>query len=350
MVTPGMAHQASGGKWRKFRRDPLGTVRGRLRAETHRLYRDLRKLYRAVGFRWPIYDLCYWFLNRTPRKAYASEKARMKLDPLQRRIVEELKDRGICKVGLDELFPGHRLNQLQAIAETHLGTAANRTLVEAIAAGAGAGRGTKFYMVRLRGNPAVFEWGDKFVELGLSDRILWPVCAYLGMFARVVDLDLWCHVPTGRRPYASQRWHRDPDDRRLVKLFLYLRDVDEDTGPFCYIPGSHNGGAFRGIYPQTMPDSQYPPDGEVEKHFSQEQMLTCTGKAGTVILCDTTGFHKGGHPRGPLRLLFTAAYTSNAGRLDNVNRYAISDLQEASLSPAARYGIGHTIGKAPVQV
>ena len=51
-----------------------------------------------------------------------------------------------------------------------------------------------------------------------------------------------------RRPgstrVSSQRWHRDYNDERLVKVFIYLTDVDEDTGPLEYVPGSTLGGEY----------------------------------------------------------------------------------------------------------
>ena len=48
---------------------------------------------------------------------------------------------------------------------------------------------------------------------------------------------------------ASQRWHRDFNDRHLLKAFLYLVDVDEETGPFEYVAGSARGGPLRHHWP-----------------------------------------------------------------------------------------------------
>ena len=46
----------------------------------------------------------------------------------------------------------------------------------------------------------------------------------------------------GGERMSSQRWHRDFNDRHLLKAFLYLVDVDEETGPFEYVPRSAPGG------------------------------------------------------------------------------------------------------------
>jgi hypothetical protein len=67
----------------------------------------------------------------------------------------------------------------------------------------------------------------------------------------------------------------------------------------------------------------------------------CTGKPGTVILCDTTGFHKGGHPTRGLRLLFHWVYTTDAGVMFNGKRYKITGTPDPTLTPAQRFAIGH---------
>lgn len=43
---------------------------------------------------------------------------------------------------------------------------------------------------------------------------------------------------TGKERSYSQLWHRDHDDVRVIKLFVYLTDVaNGDDGPFTFIPG-----------------------------------------------------------------------------------------------------------------
>jgi hypothetical protein len=300
------------------------------------------RLYRTVRFRWPIYDLSYWALNRAARKAYADEKARMVPDAIQRRVLTEVTERGICVTRFNEVFPDANFSEIQALAEQHLQKPRNRELLKSIQDGAWSRLGTKFFLVRVLGNPPVFDHDDLFVALSLGDRALRLACGYLGMFSRVMDMDVWCNVATPGPDQASQTWHRDADDRKSLKMFLYLRDVDRSAGPFCYIPGSQNGGPFGKTFPQTMPHSHYPPQEEVEKRFAEDQVLACTGQAGTLIFCDPSGLHRGGNPKEGIRLLFTTTFTTNAGLLDNnAGRYSIAGLRKETLTPAAQYGIGH---------
>ena len=38
---------------------------------------------------------------------------------------------------------------------------------------------------------------------------------------------------------GNQIYHVDPNSPRFLKFFIYLDDVDENGGPFCYVEGSH---------------------------------------------------------------------------------------------------------------
>lgn len=51
-------------------------------------------------------------------------------------------------------------------------------------------------------------------------------------------------------------------------------------------------------------------DAEMETAFNPDSWLTCTGPAGTMILADTVGFHRGGRPVKGRRILLTFTYTS----------------------------------------
>ena len=58
-------------------------------------------------------------------------------------------------------------------------------------------------------------------------RLLDLANTYLGMWSKLEYVDLW-YTPAadeGERK-SSQRWHRDFNDRQLLKAFLYLSDVD----------------------------------------------------------------------------------------------------------------------------
>ena len=95
----------------------------------------------------------------------------------------------------------------------------------------------KEFVVRKYAYDAELALDNPWLRLGLHPHLLDIANTYLGMWAKLEYVDVWYTPPVkqGERR-SSQRWHRDFNDRHLLKAFLYLVDVDEDTGPFEYIP------------------------------------------------------------------------------------------------------------------
>jgi ectoine hydroxylase-related dioxygenase (phytanoyl-CoA dioxygenase family) len=324
-----------------FGNDPLGVLRRRALFGWQEMLRCYQKVRERTVLSFPVYNLCYWYLNRTPKKLYELEQPKMALSLIQQRIVHDLKQTGIAVVQFEDLFTDKKFAPFQEVAEGLVQDSAISTAIETIKKGEKFISEHKFYLIRPLGHHPIYDAKDKFLELSLTNELLGIVCSYLGMFTRLMHLEHWCNVPTEGADTYSQRWHRDPDDKKLVKVFVYIRDVDETGGPFTYVAESHNGGRFSKIYPQTIRESHYPPEGKVEQRFSRSQIRVCTGKAGTIILCDTSGLHRGGHPTKNIRLLFTCIYTSNANTVRNENLYSISNGPTPALSAAAQYAIGH---------
>ena len=236
-------------------------------------------------------------LNREGRKLYRAHPSA--LNTLQKTLLGELKDEGICSTTLEELFHEKPLlDELHGHAFGLLSSASRRT--------------KKAYLKFLFERVPLLDMGNPFVALALEGRILDIVNAYMGLWSkfRAFTLNLTAPMPDGAKEIYSQRWHRDSEDKRIVKVFLYLNDVDESAGPFMYILGSHYGGKWSKIFPQDPPYGSYPPQGAVEKIIPESDFKACTGPAGAIIFCDTTGLHKGGHAKSGERLMFTAVYTS----------------------------------------
>src|SRR5690606_34863119 len=67
---------------------------------------------------------------------------------------------------------------------------------------------------------------------------------YMNLVPRFVGASIWHNrvVPAENARLYSQQWHRDYNDQLIMKMFIYLNDVDEGTGPFEYLKGSHKMG------------------------------------------------------------------------------------------------------------
>jgi hypothetical protein len=209
------------------------------------------------------------------------------------------------------------------------------------------------YLIRRFGGAVAAQGGlatrlsgtDPWLRLGVSDAILNVVNAYRDQWTRLVDLDAWYTVPfaTARKRVASQRWHRDPEDLHVVKVFVYFSDVDDDAGPFQYVPGSASGARRppRGpLGSLRLPWNRwrlYPPRGQLERRMADSEVLTATGPAGTMILCDTSGLHRGGLATRTPRTLTYHTYVGSGAVAKRT--FTVEGTPEAGLSAVARFAL-----------
>jgi len=226
---------------------------------------------------WPVWRAS----TSTARWLYRANRGVQ--DSVRERVAGDLVKNGIAVASLDELFPGQNLLptlqsyesalELQAITKTN-----------------------KLFLQQLWDVVPTLDLENPFIKLMLNRRVLDIVNDYVGSAAiyAYATLNVTLPVPEGAEAQQSQRWHRDPEDRKMCKVFIYLNDVDEGAGPFVYVPGSQRGGKYGTLFPQRPPRGVYPEAGEVEKKIPAEEMKPFTGKAGTVIFADTSGIHKGG--------------------------------------------------------
>jgi ectoine hydroxylase-related dioxygenase (phytanoyl-CoA dioxygenase family) len=160
------------------------------------------------------------------------------------------------------------------------------------------------------------------------------------MWSKLEYVDFWYSVPVGADSgrIQSQRWHRDFDDRHLLKAFLYLVDVDAETGPFEFVAGSARGRTAADFYPWYPGSPAYPPDREFDAAVDAADIKTFTAPAGTLLLCNTSGFHRGGFATGKPRVLATATYCSPASLASLTERnYRLPKGTEKSFSAPQRY-------------
>lgn len=309
------------------------------------LDRISRLYYRSRNI-WPIW---HFLLNRQGRRVWAS--AGEALVPVGRGIAKTLAKEGIAITNLDLLFPGESpLPAMQAYARRRFEERTREAAPAPSAPVVPDGKPRFKYYVKdflldlWEGGvryPA-FEFSNPFIRFALDESILAIAAAYLGSAPKFNDFTLQATLPVepGTPQAYSQRWHRDPEDKRMAKAFIYLSDVpDASAGAFTYIRGSHYGGRWQRLYPQRPPVGRYPEPGAVERIVPASDIRVCTGPVGTVIFCDTSGLHRGGYTTGRERLMLTAAYVTGASvhppRYPRPNNLAFA----SSLPLLARYAI-----------
>lgn len=185
-----------------------------------------------------------------------------------------------------------------------------------------------------------FDLSNPFFALSLRPEVLSIVNSYDHMWRRCNYLHLTETVPVGdSAPTHSQRWHRDPEEKRMVKVFIYLNDIDEEAGPFTYIKRSQfKSPKYGSLFPQKLPEGVYPAEDKVISAVDQKDIVVATGKAGSVIFCDTAGLHRGGYAKSKSRYMFTAFYPST--HWSQPTLFTIADsVRTAPLSAEARYAL-----------
>jgi hypothetical protein len=307
------------------------------RVFTHRADRVAKAVERrGIRATYELHD--HVLSNRKSRALYEDE--RPELDDVQRRILAEVEANGYATASFGELFPDESdWRDLEAmrdrfVEETEADLAKGGEHVRV--------RAGKEFVVRLHSYGAQLGLDDPWFRATASRRLLDLANSYLEMWSKLEYVDVWYSVPqpAGAERISSQRWHRDYNDKHLLKVFLYLVDVDEAMGPFQYVPGSQPGGPYADAWPWEPLGKNYPTEEELEALIPSSSIRAFTAAKGTLIFCNTAGFHRGGFSTTSPRVLATATYSSPASlasltvrsyssaeapdKLDSPTRFALS--------------------------
>lgn len=194
----------------------------------------------------------------------------------------------------------------------------------------------KDYLVNIIEFDAPMPADHPVVRLASDERILSAVAEYMGMWPQIHAIGSWYNYPVDQEAKASQLWHRDPEDLKTVKIFIYLDDVGPKQGPFTYIPATHPFGPDCGTAPQHAHPRRVL-DAEMERTFPRARWQSCTGPARTMVMADTVGFHRGGNVEEGHRLLITVTYTSGVPQIDR--RLKLVGQPAPSLSPIQAFAL-----------
>jgi len=179
--------------------------------------------------------------------------------------------------------------------------------------------------------PAILRWGLNEHLLAIVEHYICRPVDYRGLSARR-DIKGGAQVET-------RLWHRDQEDLRIVKIIVYLNDVDRGGGGYEYIDrgkvatwklGRSTGRIDDDLMNQLVPAS------------SQH---TCSGPRGTVVFTDTCSvFHRGSiaHSQDRLALFFCYNSTTPRGAINCAPLFDRNAFARDSkdLSPAQLAAIG----------
>ena len=151
-------------------------------------------------------------------------------------------------------------------------------------------------------SPEIVVNSPRALEIVNLPAIVETVSAVLGGKPTITYMvALWTVPAHDGMAQHAEKFHRDVDDIDFIKFFMYMTDVDEESGPHVYIKGSHNKDRLTKI-------RRYE-DDEVYDVFGRENEVRFTGPAGTSILEKTYGFHRGYPAKSKPRLMFSVIYS-----------------------------------------
>ena len=171
--------------------------------------------------------------------------------------------------------------------------------------------------------------------LDLAEACLGDHCFYLGA---TVKREISDGIARGTR-----QWHIDREDERMLRIIIYLSDVDAGCGPFEYVeaPLSAEAAAREGYKSGLISDLK------MEALVDRKKWNAFEGKCGDAIIFDGCNiFHRAQPPATTDRLALTLSWSSRnpleihrTGRLTHANRSRLvagqSARVQASVPPAA---------------
>jgi hypothetical protein len=99
------------------------------------------------------------------------------------------------------------------------------------------------------------------------------------------------------------------------------------------------GRKYGELWPWGKSEDRYPPPDELERLIDPADRVLATGPTGTLVVCDTSGFHRGGYARSKPRILETHTYVNKEVRPGSTRRKFSVDWRDNELSSQARFAL-----------
>jgi hypothetical protein len=120
---------------------------------------------------------------------------------------------------------------------------------------------------------------------------------YLGCRPVLAHVSLWLDAPCKDR-FEPYLYHYDNEGPGFLKFFFFLSDVEVGTGAHHFVAGSHRPGK-----PDLVSRAGLYSDEQIFAAYSKQDEMIAQGSAGTILVEDTKGFHRGSHITRDFRLL-----------------------------------------------
>lgn len=157
---------------------------------------------------------------------------------------------------------------------------------------------------------------EDILAIANDEGILSIAQEFLGATPTISNINMWWSFGGRKQAEEAQLYHRDVDDWKFCKFFIYLTDVSSENGPHIYVKGTSASPKLRKI-------RRYQ-DHEIEETFGKENVMTFVEPKGSTFMVDTYGFHKGLLPKAGRRLLLQVQYSLNPIKVETYSPIAIN--------------------------
>ncbi|MBN8555105.1 MAG: hypothetical protein J0L93_06660 [Deltaproteobacteria bacterium] len=186
------------------------------------------------------------------------------------------------------------------------------------------------------------------LEIANDPKILSVVRNYLGAAPTIIVASAFQSFAGKNQARDAQLFHMDYDDYKFCKLFVYLTDVDEKSGPHVYLDSTHKlqvmaqkrGSFSKGIkaFDEWWIMKLRKTDEEVKEYLGITP-TKITGKAGSAFLVDTRGIHKGLLPENRDRMICQITYAVSPRIQEHITLLPVSNpvIPPAMKNPTSEY-------------
>jgi hypothetical protein len=213
-------------------------------------------------------------------------------------IVKTLRTEGACITSLSELGLASSDDLLRA-SEQYLATMTAPSLNDA---------GQKLPQIYTVTDIREFSrWGNEKLLVDIIENYIGLPVAFHGVHLRK-DF-------SNENQFGTSLWHKDSEDRRIIKAFVYLHDVEPEHGPFEYVPRNlttlYSLSFYKTYYQLWRSGYLGIDDKTLLSTIPKSAWKSCPGKAGTVLLADTKAILHHGTARTKERSTLFYVYTAN---------------------------------------
>ena len=218
----------------------------------------------------------------------------------------------------------HKVDELNRNGYTELGLITNTDLVDEMIADVKAldlydPFNKEMYFFKLDNIPkdthvAMYSRSDlaqneTILKIANDPSVLRVVQDFLGTVPTISNINMWLSTRNHSQAKDAQCFHRDVDDIKFCKLFVYLTDVGPNDGPHTFVKGSTSSDKLTYIRRYT--------DDEIIKNFGKDNIINFIRPKYSVFIVNSYGFHKGTLPIDNDRLLLQVQYSINPIAIEN---------------------------------